>query len=143
MIGIDTNVLVHAHRADSPFHTTAAASLRTLAETERWAIPWPCAHELLAVCTHPRIFDPPSAAEDVFAQLEAWAESPGLVFLAEDSAYIGLLRRLVVDRQVVGPRVHDARIAALCLHHRVRELWSADRDFGRFPELRVRNPLVG
>jgi len=39
--------------------------------------------------------------------------------------------------------VHDARIAALCLHHRVDELWSADRDFSRFPELRIRNPLVG
>ena len=27
--------------------------------------------------------------------------------------------------------------------HGVAELWSADRDFGRFPELAVRNPLVG
>jgi uncharacterized protein len=26
--------------------------------------------------------------------------------------------------------------------HGVRELWSADRDFGRFPGLHVRNPLV-
>ena len=33
-------------------------------------------------------------------------------------------------------------IAALCLGHGVRELWSADRDFSRFPDLRVRNPLV-
>ena len=38
--------------------------------------------------------------------------------------------------------VHDARIAALCLSHGVRELWSADRDFSRFPALRTRNPLV-
>lgn len=42
-----------------------------------------------------------------------------------------------------GPRVHEARIAALCLLHGVGELWSADRDFSRFPELEVRNPLVG
>jgi len=27
--------------------------------------------------------------------------------------------------------------------HGARELWTADRDFGRFPGLRVRNPLVG
>lgn len=32
---------------------------------------------------------------------------------------------------------------ALCLQHGVRELWSADRDFGRFPELTVSNPLIG
>ena len=38
--------------------------------------------------------------------------------------------------------VHDARIAALCGYHGVAELWSADRDFTRFPSLRTRNPLV-
>ena len=42
---------------------------------------------------------------------------------------------------IAGPKVHDARIAALCLEHGVRELWTADRDFGRFPDLR-RNPLL-
>ena len=44
---------------------------------------------------------------------------------------------------MTGPQVHDARVAALCLHHEVEELWSADRDFGRFRRLAVRNPLVG
>ena len=39
--------------------------------------------------------------------------------------------------------LHDARVAALCRLHGVRELWTADRDFGRFPGLAVRNPLVG
>jgi predicted nucleic acid-binding protein len=37
--------------------------------------------------------------------------------------------------------VHDARVAALCLAHGVRELWTQDRDFGRFPELKIVNPL--
>jgi predicted nucleic acid-binding protein len=35
------------------------------------------------------------------------------------------------------------RVAALCQSHDVRELWTADRDFSRFPALTVRNPLVG
>jgi uncharacterized protein len=43
---------------------------------------------------------------------------------------------------VIGPQVHDARVAALCRVHGVRELWTADRDFSRFPGLAVRNPLV-
>ena len=46
-------------------------------------------------------------------------------------------------RPLTAPQVHDARVIALCLLHDVRELWSADRDFGRFPGLVVRNPLVG
>ena len=34
-------------------------------------------------------------------------------------------------------------IAAICLSHGVSELWTADRDFSRFPDLRVCNPLIG
>jgi uncharacterized protein len=45
--------------------------------------------------------------------------------------------------RVTGPRVHYARIAALCVYHGVTELWSADRDFGRFGDVKVRNPLIG
>jgi hypothetical protein len=44
--------------------------------------------------------------------------------------------------RVAGPQVHDGRIAALCHQHGVDELWTADRDFGRFPNLKTRNPLV-
>jgi predicted nucleic acid-binding protein len=44
--------------------------------------------------------------------------------------------------RITGPLVHDARVAAICLDHAVDELWTADRDFSRFPALRTRNPLV-
>jgi uncharacterized protein len=49
---------------------------------------------------------------------------------------------MAIGGKIRGPMVHEARIAALCLAHDVRELWSADRDFGRFATIRVRNPLV-
>jgi uncharacterized protein len=44
---------------------------------------------------------------------------------------------------VAGARVHDARIVALCRQHGAVELWSADRDFGRFDGFKVVNPLPG
>lgn len=69
MTGVDTNLVVYAHRADADWHPQAAAS-------------------------------------------------------------------------ITGPRMHDARIATFCLHHAVRELWTADRDFSMFPALHVHNPLV-
>ncbi|HNH64386.1 MAG TPA: type II toxin-antitoxin system VapC family toxin, partial [Thauera aminoaromatica] len=57
MIALDTNILVYAHRTDSPFHERARSAVETLASGVReWAIPWPCAHEFFAVETHPRIF---------------------------------------------------------------------------------------
>ena len=33
-------------------------------------------------------------------------------------------------------------IAALCLQHGVRQFWTADRDFSRFPQPNCRNPLI-
>ncbi|MEO5734375.1 MAG: TA system VapC family ribonuclease toxin [Rubrivivax sp.] len=143
MIAVDTNLLVYAHRADSPFHTTAAARIAACAEGRAsWAIPWPCVHEFYAIVTHPRIYDPPSPATKALDQIDAWLESPSLVLLAETEGHWIELRALLTRSKTVGPAVHDARIAALCLQHGVTELWSADRDFNRFPKLRVRNPLV-
>lgn len=143
MIAVDTNILVHAHRRDSDWHEAAVDPIRRLAEgRDAWAIPWPCIHEFLAIVTHPRIFDPPSKPSAALDQVSAWLESPSLVTLAESPGYADRLSTLLRSARVRGPRVHDARVAALCLHHGVRELWTADRDFSRFPELTVRNPLV-
>ena len=144
MIAVDTNILVYAHRKDSEWHARASASLRELAEgVAPWAIAWPCAHEFLAIVTHPRIFRAPTPIAAAADQVEAWRESPSLVMLAEDEGYWGALKTLILEARITGPRVHDARVAALCLSHAVRELWTADRDFSAFPALRVRNPLVG
>lgn len=143
MIALDTNVLVAAHRSDSPFHRAAADRVRELAEgSVPWGLPWPCLHEFFSVVTHPRIFDPPTTTSQAIGQLDAWLESPSAVPLSEGGGYWPQLRGLLADGKITGPGVHDGRIAALCLAHGVRELWTADRDFSRFPRLRAVNPLV-
>lgn len=143
MIAIDTNILVYAHRTDAPWHAAAAAAVARVAEHRApWALAWPCLHEFLAIVTHPRIFKTPSPLAAAVDQVEAWLESPALVLLAESDGYWDDLRGMVTDGRVTGPLVHDARVAALCVQHGVTELWSADRDFGRFPRLTVRNPLI-
>lgn len=143
MIAVDTNILVYAHREDSDSHETAYRRLSALAEgQETWAIPWPCVHEFLAIVTHPRIFVPPTTLAAAVNQIEAWLESPTLVLLAETDLHWPRLRDALLAGKVTGAKVHDARIATLCSQHGVRELWSADRDFGRFPALTVVNPLV-
>lgn len=143
MIAVDTNVLVHAHRAEMPLHQKASDAVASLAEgISPWAIPWPCVHEFLAVVTHPRIFDPPTPVEVAVDQVTAWAESPTLVFLTEAGDHLTRLADLLRSSGVTGPRVHDARIAVLCLSHGVNPLWILDRDYGRFPAVRTANPLV-
>ena len=109
MIAVDTNLLVYAHREESPWHSAA--------------------------------FD--CIAGRAIAQVDAWLESPTLVLLGEAEGYWEQLKSLLAAGKVSGPQVHDARVAAICRQHGVRELWTADRDFGRFPGLKIRNPLVG
>ena len=144
MIAVDTNLLVYAHREDSAWHEAAGARVSELAERRSpWAIPWPCLHEFFAIVTHPRIYAPPTPLASAVDQVEAWLEAPSVVVLAESEGYWPVLRAALEAGRIAGPQVHDARIAALCRLHGVRELWTADRDFGRFPDLVVRNPLVG
>jgi len=143
VIAIDTNLLVYAHRKDSQWHAAAAVAVRALAEgSAPWAIPWPCLHEFLAIVTHPRIYAPPSPHRAAAAQVEAWLASPTLVMLGEGPGYWDALEGVLNASKARGGQVHDARIAALCLHHRISELWTADRDFSRFSALVTRNPLV-
>ena len=144
MIAVDTNILVYAHRADSPFHDRARLTLESLAVGRRtWAIPWPCAHEFFAVVTHPRIYKTATPASTAFAQLRALQTLSNLLFLAETDDHLQHLESLALAAKVEGGAIHDARIAAICRSHGVAELWSADRDFSRFPSLVVRNPLIG
>ncbi len=144
MIAVDTNIMVYAHREDSPWHRAADAAIAERAESgELWAIPWPCIHEFLAIVTHPRIYEPPTPLADAIQQVAYWLEAPTLVLLGEERGYWDIVRRVVEQSQVVGPRLHDARVVALCLQHGVRELWTADRDFGRFKGVAARNPLIG
>lgn len=143
MIGVDTNVLVYAHRRDSQFHEPADRRLTELAESgQPWAIPWPCIHEFLAIVTHPRIFQPPSTISQALGQVDCWLEVPSLMLLGELPGYASVFRGVLESSRVTGPRIHDARIAALCLQHGIRTLWSADRDLGRFGAVMVVNPVV-
>jgi toxin-antitoxin system PIN domain toxin len=143
LIALDTNLLVYAHRRDSSWYEAASDRVRDLAEGRSpWAIPWPCIHEFYAVVTHPRIYDPPSDRARAIDQIEAWLESPSLVMLAESEPYWPAMKEQLETSQITGPQVHDARVAALCRMHGVRELWTADRDFSRYPGLKTRNPLV-
>ena len=142
MIAIDTNILVYAHRSDSPHHEKASAALAACAQSRlAWCIPWPCIHEFFAVVTHLRIYSPPTPPKKALDQINAWLESPSLILLAETATHWPTLQALLANAKTIGPAVHDARIAALCLSHGVRELWSADRDFRRFSELKVVDPL--
>ena len=142
MIAVDTNLLVYAHRPEMPFHERARAVLADAVKgAEPVSVPWPCVHEFLAVVTNPRIFREPTPIDAALDAVRALQRALTGSFLAEGEDYLDALDALARRARIRGAAIHDARIAAICRYHGVRELWSADRDFSRFPRLPVRNPL--
>ncbi len=142
MIAVDTNILVYAHRTDSAHHEAALRRLRELSEgPARWAIPWPCLYEFLCVVTHPRLYRPPSTPAAAMGAVTATVRSPSVVLLAETAESWDALSRIVAVNGPRGPEVYDARIAAICLTHGVRELWTTDDRFRGVAGLALRNPL--
>lgn len=143
MIAVDTNLLVYAHRQDSTHHEAARTVVSELAaRTATWAIPWPVVHEFLAVITHPRIFVPPTPNTEALAAVLALESADNITFISETPHHVSILEGLMRESGVRGAKVHDARIAAICLGNGIKELWTADRDFSWFPDLHTHNPLT-
>ena len=133
----------HCGLSSPQFGAGARTLLRRLAEGDTpWALPWPCVYEFLRVVTHPRVFAPPTDLDTALEDLESLLASPSLVLLGEGPAHLGHLRRSVTDGRTTGNLVHDAHIAALVLEHGAHELWTTDRDFGRFTGLTIKDPFA-
>ena len=143
MIAIDSNILIYAHRRDSIWHEPASRSIDDLVASNRpWMIPWPCIHEFYSISTNPKIYEPASTTAEAISQINHWLESPTLSLQSEGIDYWSTLQDWLQRLRIVGPQVHDARIAVICATSGVDELWSADRDFSRFAQIKVVNPLV-
>lgn len=143
MIAIDTNILVHAHRPEMPSHARAKAALAELArERTRFGLPFHCLVEFSGLVTKPRLFATPSSSDQVRAQIEAWLQPPNAWLLVEDEPTLGAFKDVLKESGAQGGAVHDARIVACCRRYGVRVLWTADRDFGEYPDLNRHDPLA-
>jgi uncharacterized protein len=143
VIAVDTNVLIYAHRADNAWHAQALSALKKLAEGPLpWGIPSPCLAEFLAIVTGFRGAIQPTPLVDSLSQAAEWLRAPHASLLHSGTGHADVLFDLAKAANLKGGQFHDARIAAICIENGVTELWTADRDFSRFPQLKTRNPLV-
>lgn len=135
----DVNVLIYAHREDAPEHQRYATWLTELTTS---AAPFALSETVLAsflrIVTNSRIFDPPTPMNVAIAFCQRLVARPRAVIIAPGRRHWDIFVRLC--RNVEGPLVTDAYLAALALEHGC-ELVTTDGDFGRFPELRCRHPL--
>lgn len=143
MIAIDTNILVYSHRNDAPQFQMASAAIESLSRSgQKWAIPWPCVCEFLAIVSGSAFGPSATPLPIALETIKTWLVHPNCSALSETSHSFDILAELAIRAKLKGAAIHDARIAAICLSHDITELWTADRDFQKFPDLRTRNPLV-
>ncbi|MGH3431172.1 MAG: TA system VapC family ribonuclease toxin [Mycobacteriales bacterium] len=144
MLAVDTNVLVYAADADSPFHTACRGWLeRQRARPDAWFTTWSVLYEFLRVTTHPRVMRRPWSATAAWDFITALLASPGLSILIPTERHPAVAAEVIAELPyLAGNLVHDAHTAILMREHGIARICTRDTDFNRFPFLDVIDPLA-
>lgn len=144
MLAVDTNVLVSAADADSPFH----GACRNWVEGRRqrpdaWYTTWAIIYEFLRVTTHPRVLRRPWTATAAWEFVTALLESPGFSVLVPTERHPAVAGDLFAALpHITGNLFHDVHTAVLLREHGIKQIYTRDTDFNRFPFLEVVDPLA-
>jgi uncharacterized protein len=144
MFVVDTNVLVYAADADSPFHAACHHWVeRQRGRADAWYTTWAILYEFLRVTTHPRVMRRPWRAQAAWDFIAALLASPGLAVLVPTQRHAEVAAQLIVELpHLAGNVFHDAHTAVLMREHGIRRIVTRDTDFHRFPFLETVDPLT-
>lgn len=138
----DVNVLVYAHRAESPEHDRYASWLRDLAEgKEPFGLSELGCSAFVRIVTNPRIWSEPTELPDALSFVDRLRARTGARPLTHGARSWDIFSALCTEARARGKLVADAYHAALAIEHGC-VLVTADGDFARFAGLRWRHPLA-
>ncbi|HXG65256.1 MAG TPA: type II toxin-antitoxin system VapC family toxin [Blastocatellia bacterium] len=141
MVIADANLLLYAYNADDPRHEQAKAWLEaSLSSPQLFGLSWLVITAFLRIGTSPRIFAKPLTRQEATRIVSLWLDQPMVRMLIPGERHWAILKQLIDEGQAVGNLVMDAHLAALAIEHGA-VLCTTDRDFMRFPGLRIENPL--
>lgn len=141
MILVDVNVLVYAHREDSPDHASYRKWLeRTVASEPAFGLSEIVLSGFVRVVTHPRVFATPTPTTRALAAADALRQQPNVTLIAPGPRHWEIFSELCMAASAKGSLVADAYLAALAVESG-SEWITTDRDYSRFPGLRWRHPL--
>lgn len=137
----DINVLIYAHREDSPEHERYAAWLEQLAGSAApFALSSFTLGGFLRIVTSPKIFEPPTPMDVALSFCDQLLGRPRAVLVQPGRRHWAILVDAIRTAGIRGAMVSDAFLAALAIEHGC-ELVTTDGDFSRFRGLRWRHPL--
>jgi toxin-antitoxin system PIN domain toxin len=141
MVLLDVNVLVYAHREDSPRHAEYLRWLEDLVNSDHaYGLSDLVLSGFLRVVTHPKVFNPPSGTDKALAFAEELRNQSTCAIINPGPRHWDIFSRLCKTSGIKGNLVPDAFLAALAIESG-SEWVTADRNYHRFPGLRVRHPL--
>jgi toxin-antitoxin system PIN domain toxin len=137
----DINVLIYAHRKDSPEHLQYAAWLTSLANGPvPFALSSITLGGFLRIVTNAGIFRPPTPMDEALAFCQHLITRPAASIVQPGERHWEIMVELIESAEIRGASVSDAYLAALAIEHGC-ELVTSDKGFARFRNLRWRHPL--
>ncbi len=141
MIVCDANLLIYSYNTGSARHSKARAWLEEIfSGTDVVGLPWQAISAFLRVTTNKRLPGECFSLEQATRIIDLWLENPNVRVLMPGDHHWPLFRRMLIEGQASGGLVSDVEIAALTMEYG-GVLYTANRDFARFPGLRWKNPL--
>jgi hypothetical protein len=142
MIVVDAPLLIYAHSQELPQYQAAERWFAdALQDTETVGLPWASLLAFLRIITDRRVFRRPFTMREASDAVSTWLSFPAALPLYPTDRHWTILRRMLEHGQVTPRLVNDAHVAALALEHGAT-LYTTDRDFARFPDVRFVNPLA-
>lgn len=142
MILIDANLLLYAYDPRAAQHPAARRWLeRTLSEPALVRFAWLTLWAFLRISTNPRVYEHPLTMPEAEGHVSAWLAQPSAGILEPGDRHWTVLRDLTRDGQTSASLVMDAALAAIAIEHGAT-LYTTDRDFARFADLRWTNPIA-
>jgi uncharacterized protein len=141
MILLDANVLLYAYDSSSTHHESARNWLEnSISSTRAVRLAWLTITAFLRITTNFRAMQFPLTEQEACGAVSLLLEHPSVDILNPGPRHWSILERLINETGTRGPLVMDAHLAALAIEHGAT-LCTHDRDFSRFPSLRVEYPL--
>jgi toxin-antitoxin system PIN domain toxin len=141
MLVIDVNVLIYAHRKETPLHGEFLDWIEsTLSSKRPFSIPGLVRSGFLRIVTNPRIYSRPTPMQEALEVLSNLLVQPNHVEAEPGDRHWPIFLEICREAGVKGNLVPDAYLAALAIE-KGAEFITVDRDYARFPGLRWRHPL--
>lgn len=141
MVVPDVNVLVYAHRIESPDHRGYAAWLERLARgPEPFGFADAVGASFVRIVTNARLWRSPTSPETALEFVARLRARRSCRMIAAGPGAWPIFARLVAATSARGKLVADAWLAAQVAEHACT-LATCDADFARFPGLRWQHPL--